>query len=280
MHQYFLPTSHGVIFSTMPPPTNTTSNTANDRLRTRSKNANTHPGTAAQDALRVNAPRRDPAVIQREKEAANEKKAMKIQEKEENQARNEATKSIADKFRAQQLSEQIDDEAEMPRKISKGRVSISTLLSLTYILVTKKVPTKVSVSGNAKTQAMGPANTRITGKKRKNEPEPQVDASTPTEDAEQAPPPPKKKKKSSIELSQPSSTTTATERNHASSAPSKTKNMDGGLGSTKRPIREEFDEVSVSANLAHPAKKAKVDKLIGPGVPVPIRRSGKIFLIF
>ena len=243
----------------MPP--RTTSNPASNRLSTRSKNANAHPGTAAQDALRVNAPRRDPAVIQREKEAANEKKAMKIQEKEESQARNEATKSIADKFRAQQLSEQIDDEAEMPRKISKGRVSISTLLSLTYILVTKKVPTKVSVSGNAKTQAMGPANTRITGKKRKSEPEPQVDASTPTEDAEQAPaapPPPKKKKKSSgIELS---------------------------LGSTnlKRPIREEFDEVSVSPSLAHPAKKAKVDKLatlIGPGVPVPIRRSGKSFLI-
>ena len=85
----------------MPPPT---SNLASDRPRTRSKNANAHPGTAAQEALRVNAPRRDPTVIQKEKDAVKERKALKVQEKETNQARNEATKSIADEFRAQQAS--------------------------------------------------------------------------------------------------------------------------------------------------------------------------------
>lgn len=106
----------------MPPGTNTTSNTANDRLRTRSKNATTHPGTAAQEALRVNAPRRAPAVIQQEKEAASEKKAMKIHQKEETQARDEATRSIVDEYRTQQVNEQINDEAEMPRRKSKGRV--------------------------------------------------------------------------------------------------------------------------------------------------------------
>jgi hypothetical protein len=111
----------------MPARKNTTSNAANDRLRTRSKNADTHPGTAAQDALRVNAPRRDPAVIQREKDAANEKKASKIQEKEENLARNDATKSIADEFRAQQMNAQINDESEMPRRMPKGRVSKSNI---------------------------------------------------------------------------------------------------------------------------------------------------------
>lgn len=111
----------------MPPRTNTsdTTNPANDRLRTRSKNANAHPGTAAQDALRVNAPRRDPTVIQKEKDAAKERKALKVQAKEDNQTRNEATKCIADEFRTQQTSEQANDEAEMPRKkTSKGRVSI------------------------------------------------------------------------------------------------------------------------------------------------------------
>ena len=111
----------------MPPHTNTTSNPASDRLHRRSKNANVHPGTAAQDALRVNAPRRDPAIIQKEKDAAKQKKALKAQEKEENRARNEATKSIADEFRAQQASKQANEEAEMKRKMSKGRVSISDI---------------------------------------------------------------------------------------------------------------------------------------------------------
>ena len=86
----------------MPPPT---SNLASDCPRTRSKNANAHPGTAAQEALRVNAPRHDPTIIQKEKDAVKERKALKVQEKETNQARNEATKSIADEFRAQQASE-------------------------------------------------------------------------------------------------------------------------------------------------------------------------------
>lgn len=94
----------------MPPRNNTTQagtsnpTTGSDRLLTRSKNANAHPGTAAKDALRVNAPRRDPAVIQKEKDTQKERKALKAQEKEANQARNEATKSIADEFRAQQAS--------------------------------------------------------------------------------------------------------------------------------------------------------------------------------
>jgi len=111
----------------MPPHANTTSNPASDRLCTRSKNANVHPGTAAQDALRVKAPRRDPAVIQKEKDAVKEKKALKVQEKEANQARNEATKCIADEFRAQQASKQVNDEEAIPRKTSKGRVSISEI---------------------------------------------------------------------------------------------------------------------------------------------------------
>lgn len=110
----------------MPPRAKTTSNLnpASERLCTRSKNASVHPGTAAQDALRVNAPRRDPAVIQREKDVAKEKKAMKDQEKEANLARNEATRNLADEFRAQQASKQANDEEAIPRKRSKGNVNI------------------------------------------------------------------------------------------------------------------------------------------------------------
>lgn len=144
---------------------------------------------------------------------------------------------------------------------------------LTYILVTEKIPTNVSVSGNAKTIATGLANTG-TSEKRKIEPQ---GVSTPIQEAEQAPPPPKKKKKASVETPQPSATTAATERNH--SAPSKTKGMEMDNGAKKRPTSYESDNASASANLAHPAKKAKVDEpaaLTG----VPIRRSGKIIYNF
>ena len=117
----------------MPPRTKTTPNIADDRPRpcprTRSKNADTHPGLAAQDTLRVNAPRRAPEVIQQEKDAANEKKTMKIQAKEAIRVQNEATRSIADEFRARQVSEQINAEAEMPRKKLKGRVTIKQYLA-------------------------------------------------------------------------------------------------------------------------------------------------------
>ena len=236
---------------------------------------NVHPGTAAQDALRVNAPRRDPAVIQKEKDAVKERKALKVQEKEANQARNEATKCIADEFRAQQASKQVNDEEVIPRKTSKGKCQYRTFHSLTYILVTKKIPTNVSVSGNAKTsfsqpRATGLADTGTTGKKRKIEP--QVGVSTPIQEAEQAPPPPKKKKKASVEPPKPSATTTATEMNH------KSKRMELDNGAKKRPTSYGSDDASVSAGLTHPAKKAKVDEQAAL-TRVPIRRSGKIILI-
>ena len=122
-----LNTSHGVTHFTsqitiMPPRSAASSNT--DRPNTRSKNVDAHPGTAAQDALRVKAPRRDPMVIQKEKDAAKERKELKIKEKEAKKARDDATKRIADDFHAQQATEQASDNAEMPQKNlkSKGRV--------------------------------------------------------------------------------------------------------------------------------------------------------------
>jgi hypothetical protein len=47
----------------------------------------------------------------------------------------------------------------------------------------------------------------------------------------------------------------------------------------KRPTVDESNDTSVDANLAHPAKKAKVDHL-GASTAPPIRRSGKITLNF
>jgi hypothetical protein len=49
-------------------------------------------------------------------------------------------------------------------------------------------------------------------------------------------------------------------------------------GARKRHTSYESDNASVSANLTHPAKKAKVDELAAL-TRVPIRRSGKIILI-
>lgn len=145
-------------------------------------------------------------------------------------------------------------------------------LSLTYILVTKKIPSNVSVSGNAKTdssqtRANDLANTLTTGKKRASK-----RVSTPTQDAEQTPLPPKKKMKASVEPSQPSATTTAMERNHG--APSKSKRTDNSA--KKRPAGDESNDASISAHLAHPTKKNKVDKQEA----LPIRRSGKTILNF
>jgi hypothetical protein len=54
--------------------------------------------------------------------------------------------------------------------------------------------------------------------------------------------------------------------------------MEMDNGAKKRPTSYVSDDASVSANLAHPAKKAKVDE-VAAVTRVPIRRSGKIILI-
>jgi hypothetical protein len=54
--------------------------------------------------LRAKAPRRDPAIIQQEKDAARERKALKERQKEEKKTQNENTKHIANELHAQQAS--------------------------------------------------------------------------------------------------------------------------------------------------------------------------------
>ena len=53
------------------------SETDANRVRTRAGNANTHPGTAAKEALRTRNPPRDPEVIRKEKEEKELKKFEK-----------------------------------------------------------------------------------------------------------------------------------------------------------------------------------------------------------
>ena len=120
---------------------------------------------------------------------------------------------------------------------------------------------------------MGLVNTGTAGKKRKSEP--QVGVSTPTQDAEQTLPPLKKKMKANIERLEPSqptamTTVTAMERNNQGVLSNK-KRMNNGA--KKHPTGVESDEASDNANPAFPAKKTKVN-------PPPIRRTGKIILMF
>jgi hypothetical protein len=129
---------------------------------------------------------------------------------------------------------------------------------------------------------MGITNTSTTGKKCKNEPQGGVSPPTQdaTEDAEQALPPPKKKMKASDESFQRSATTTATERNQnaPSTTPSKVKKMNN-ISAKKRPTSYESNDAPARVNLAHPAKKAKVDKQAA--LPkVPIHRTGEFILNF
>jgi hypothetical protein len=82
--------------------------------------------------------------------------------------------------------------------------------------------------------------------------------------------------KASVEPSKPSATTAVTERNKLNhGASSKTKRIDSAK---KRPTGDESDDASVIANLAHPAKKSKVDKPADL-TRAPIRRSGKTNLM-
>ena len=61
----------------MPPPKKAQAEPDPNRARTRAGNANTHPGTAAKDALRVRNPPQNLEVIQKEKLDKEAKKAAK-----------------------------------------------------------------------------------------------------------------------------------------------------------------------------------------------------------
>jgi hypothetical protein len=156
---------------------------------------------------------------------------------------------------------------------------------MTYVLVAKNtIPANVSVSCNVKTTSSQPMGLTNTGKKRKSEPQLEVRVSTvnptPTQDDEEAPPLPKKKRTKTsvdtVESSQPSATTTTTMERNNHGALSNVKRMDNS--SKKRP----GDDTFVNANPvtpAHPAKKAKVDKVAALN-RTPLRRSGKITWVF
>ena len=86
-----------------PPP-----ESGNSRVTTRSTNANKHPGTEAVDALRVKI-RRDPKVVQAEKEKKQAAKEVKEKDQQAEMAKRKAAEKDLEDFRAQQAANIKDD---------------------------------------------------------------------------------------------------------------------------------------------------------------------------
>lgn len=88
-----------------------------NRPRTRAKNATHRPGADAEKTLRV---RRDPAVVQKEKEARQSRKEEKERERQEEAASEKEASSFLEGYRAQQMATMEDEEASIPRHKSQG----------------------------------------------------------------------------------------------------------------------------------------------------------------
>ncbi len=87
------------------------------RPRTRAKNATQRPGVEAEKRLRI---RRDPAVVQEEKDARKRKKEEKERARQEEAANNEAAARFVEENRAQQKVAMAEEDASMPRRRSQG----------------------------------------------------------------------------------------------------------------------------------------------------------------
>jgi DNA-directed RNA polymerase alpha subunit len=90
-----------------------------ERVTTRSTNVDKHPGIDALSALRT---RRDPQVIQAEKEKKRENTEAKDRQKQEEFAKKEVAERDLEEFRAQQASN--IDAVQIPRKQTGGNVFI------------------------------------------------------------------------------------------------------------------------------------------------------------
>jgi hypothetical protein len=99
-----------------PPPTmprNTDPDTGLTRMTTRSKNATTHPGTMAQDALRV---RRKKEEVAKEKELKNAQKEAKKEKRRADEARKAEGKVYIARLKAKEAAAAADMEQEIPHK--------------------------------------------------------------------------------------------------------------------------------------------------------------------
>lgn len=105
----------------MPPRKKAPAEPEPDRVHTRAENANTHPGTAAKDALRVRNPPRDQVIIQKEKADKEAKKAAKQKTLEETQAKEESATRFVEGYRARKETEALNENTVIPRQKPKGQ---------------------------------------------------------------------------------------------------------------------------------------------------------------
>jgi hypothetical protein len=97
---------------------------ADSRVTTRSTNANRHPGTEAVDALRVKT-RRDPKVIQAEKEKKQAAREEKERQQQVENTRKETSQKNLDEFRVRQLEEAQTEKTETSRSRKRNVSSIA-----------------------------------------------------------------------------------------------------------------------------------------------------------
>ena len=102
------------------PPKNDKAEPDPNRVRTRAGNANTHPGTAAKDALRVRNPPRDPDIIQKEKVEKESKKIAKQKTAEETQDKQESAARFVEEYRARKENDTLNESTAIPRRKPKG----------------------------------------------------------------------------------------------------------------------------------------------------------------
>jgi hypothetical protein len=126
----------------MPPPNKAPAEPEPNRVRTRPKNANTHPGTVVKDALRARNPPRDPDIIQKEKADKEGKKMAKQKALEDTRAKEESATRFVEEYRARKETEALNDDTAVPRQKPKGKflnllmriILYCTQLARTYLV--------------------------------------------------------------------------------------------------------------------------------------------------
>jgi hypothetical protein len=117
----------------MPPKKPPTVESGGSRVTTRASNANKHPGTDAKKALQVQT-RRDPEVIQADKDKKIAAKEAKEVARQSEAAQKEIAQRNLEAYRTHQASLQDEDDLEtFPQQHpeAKGESTLSSILSLT-----------------------------------------------------------------------------------------------------------------------------------------------------
>lgn len=116
----------------MPPKKQPTVESGGSRVTTRASNVNKHPGTEAKKTLQVQV-RRDPEVIQADKDKKKAAKEAKEEARQLEAAQKEVAQQNLDAYRAHQASLENEDDSEIfsqQQPKDKGKSNLSSIVSL------------------------------------------------------------------------------------------------------------------------------------------------------